>query len=383
MTTSMRRSQPHTAHVGVPCLTRAPAANGSAGDTDCAETIDVVEKFDHPSYNDATLENDISLLRLSQTPACLSSIDLPILDDGTHSQGGETCTVAGWGATSEGGSSSSVLKSVDLALLSKDLDLEAWATMLPVDNGCLTTHAHALPFRHASHVVASYNGTGVSLYLDGVLVLSKPAFLDGVGIADRIATHAHPQFHLQLLSATAGVSATLQPLAATLYFAARLSTSSQLAGSADGSSSRIAIGEHQWEQILPTVPAADAQLPPQQQSAATTSSVAARPHAHEPTPDLWKDMPEKKKRDYLLRNYGIGGVPPPASHPSPPLQPPRAAPDDRYRRAPFLDGAATREETPLLWKEWPEKDKRAFITRNYGARAIATGAAPPSAVAPT
>ena len=170
---------------------------------------------------------------------------------------------------------------------------------------------------------------------------------------------------------------------ATLYVGARLSTPSQLAGSADGSSSRIAIGEHQWEQILPTVPAADVQMPPQQQSAATTTSVAARPHAHEPTPDLWKDMPEQKKRDYLLRNYGIGGVPPPASHPSPPLQPPRAAPDDRYRRAPFLDGAATREETPLLWKEWPEKDKRAFITRNYGARAIATGAAPPSAVAPS
>ena len=29
MTTSMRRSQPHTAHVGVPCLTRAPAARAA------------------------------------------------------------------------------------------------------------------------------------------------------------------------------------------------------------------------------------------------------------------------------------------------------------------------------------------------------------------
>jgi secreted trypsin-like serine protease len=90
----------------------------NAGDTDCAETINIAEKFDHPSYSASTFENDVSLLRLAQQPACISSIDIPTLDDGSHSQGGETCTVAGWGHTSEGGSSSDVLKSVDLTLLS-------------------------------------------------------------------------------------------------------------------------------------------------------------------------------------------------------------------------------------------------------------------------
>ena len=107
-------------YAGVHRHERTWSDDDDVGDSDCAETIDVAEKFDHPSYSSSTLENDISILRLQQEPACLSSIDLPSLDDGTYSQGGETCTVAGWGHTSDGGSSSSVLQSVDLTLLSNE-----------------------------------------------------------------------------------------------------------------------------------------------------------------------------------------------------------------------------------------------------------------------
>ena len=32
----------------------------------CAETISIAEKFEHPEYNSRTIENDITLLRLSQ-----------------------------------------------------------------------------------------------------------------------------------------------------------------------------------------------------------------------------------------------------------------------------------------------------------------------------
>ena len=32
----------------------------------CAETISIAEKFEHSEYNSRTLENDITLLRLSQ-----------------------------------------------------------------------------------------------------------------------------------------------------------------------------------------------------------------------------------------------------------------------------------------------------------------------------
>ena len=35
------------------------------GEHDCAETVAIAEKHEHPEYNDGTLENDITLLRLS------------------------------------------------------------------------------------------------------------------------------------------------------------------------------------------------------------------------------------------------------------------------------------------------------------------------------
>ena len=38
------------------------------GEHDCAETVDIAEKHEHPDYNGGTLENDITLLRLLQVP---------------------------------------------------------------------------------------------------------------------------------------------------------------------------------------------------------------------------------------------------------------------------------------------------------------------------
>ena len=39
---------------------------GDDNEHSCAETVQIAEKFEHPEYNDITLENDITLLRLSQ-----------------------------------------------------------------------------------------------------------------------------------------------------------------------------------------------------------------------------------------------------------------------------------------------------------------------------
>ena len=36
------------------------------GEHECAETVKISQKFEHPEYNDIALENDIALLRLSQ-----------------------------------------------------------------------------------------------------------------------------------------------------------------------------------------------------------------------------------------------------------------------------------------------------------------------------
>ena len=54
---------------------------------------------------------------MPQPVRCADSITMPSLDDGSSSGAGTTVTVAGWGTTSEGGSSPNVLHSVDLKLL--------------------------------------------------------------------------------------------------------------------------------------------------------------------------------------------------------------------------------------------------------------------------
>ena len=53
-----------------------------------APQISIVEKVEHPDYDTDTLVNDVSLLRLQTAPTCISSIVMPTLDDGAHSQGG-------------------------------------------------------------------------------------------------------------------------------------------------------------------------------------------------------------------------------------------------------------------------------------------------------
>jgi len=90
--------------------------NGGDGH-ECAETLNVDKKFEYDEYDDRKLENDVALLRLSQPVRCADSITMPSLDDGSSSGAGTTVTVAGWGTTSEGGSSPKVLHSVDLKLL--------------------------------------------------------------------------------------------------------------------------------------------------------------------------------------------------------------------------------------------------------------------------
>ena len=48
------------------------------GEHECAETVAIAEKHEHPEYNSATFENDITLLRLSQVhplPHALWQID--------------------------------------------------------------------------------------------------------------------------------------------------------------------------------------------------------------------------------------------------------------------------------------------------------------------
>ena len=49
------------------------------GEHDCAETVDIAEKHEHPEYNSVTLENDIALLRLSQVPPLSRALAIALL----------------------------------------------------------------------------------------------------------------------------------------------------------------------------------------------------------------------------------------------------------------------------------------------------------------
>jgi len=74
---------------------------------------------DHPGYNGNTLDNDFSILTLSEavafnrevSPACLPS-------DVSQDFAGQVATVSGWGTTSSGGNQPTVLNEVDVTVTS-------------------------------------------------------------------------------------------------------------------------------------------------------------------------------------------------------------------------------------------------------------------------
>merc|ERR1711874_185457 len=74
---------------------------------------------DHPDYNGNTLDNDFSILTLSEavaftrevSPACLPS-------DVSQDFAGQEATVSGWGTLSSGGNQPTVLNEVDVTVTS-------------------------------------------------------------------------------------------------------------------------------------------------------------------------------------------------------------------------------------------------------------------------
>jgi len=86
--------------------------------TSGAQSRGVEEIIVHPQYNGGSLNNDYALLRLSSPITDFEPIQL--CTDDSHDEEPVMSTTMGWGATSSGGSSSSVLLEVDV----------------PIDDGC-------------------------------------------------------------------------------------------------------------------------------------------------------------------------------------------------------------------------------------------------------
>merc|ERR1712013_293159 len=85
--------------------------------------MEVAEIFNHPKYDTETVDYDFSLLRLSDPVDFalyphIRPICLPV--DPSEDYEGFLATVAGWGATSQGGPTSNYLQSAEVNVLSND-----------------------------------------------------------------------------------------------------------------------------------------------------------------------------------------------------------------------------------------------------------------------
>jgi len=96
------------------------------GDHDRGTTTDAASQqiaisavFDHPRYNTTTMDNDMSLLKLSRSVTYTSTISPVCLPWNYRSDefAGTTITASGWGTTTQGGQTSSTLREVDLPVL--------------------------------------------------------------------------------------------------------------------------------------------------------------------------------------------------------------------------------------------------------------------------
>ena len=82
----------------------------------------------HPRYNRKTTDNDIALLKLSRPvkftkyirPACVPSSSFRV-------RSGANAFVSGWGATSEGGSTSAILQVAKVSRTWQNMNMEAIA----------------------------------------------------------------------------------------------------------------------------------------------------------------------------------------------------------------------------------------------------------------
>ncbi|XP_050689631.1 trypsin alpha-3-like [Eriocheir sinensis] len=91
-------------------------------------TRSVAQIINHPNYQAGTERNDIALLKLS-SPVDVSSTVMPVcMPPPLPKYGGKRATVTGWGTLSSGGSSSNVLREVEVNVLSNNACLESYGS---------------------------------------------------------------------------------------------------------------------------------------------------------------------------------------------------------------------------------------------------------------
>ncbi|KAJ6639625.1 Trypsin-3 [Pseudolycoriella hygida] len=104
----------------IPVAQLSIRAGSSSSQADVGQLIQVASVTNHQSFNPITLNNDIAVMRLELpldlAPAGVAAIGMPA--QGAGAAAGTIARVAGWGATSEGGPSSPVLRAVNVPVVS-------------------------------------------------------------------------------------------------------------------------------------------------------------------------------------------------------------------------------------------------------------------------
>merc|ERR1712212_42405 len=83
------------------------------------QTVVLSKIIQHEDYNGFTISNDISLLKLSEPLSFNDYVQGIALPAPGHAASGD-CIVSGWGTTSEGGSTPSVLRKVAVPIVSDE-----------------------------------------------------------------------------------------------------------------------------------------------------------------------------------------------------------------------------------------------------------------------
>jgi secreted trypsin-like serine protease len=88
------------------------------GNIPAANVRGVSAIFQHPDWDPVTTDNDVAVLKLDQPVPAKIARPLRLTEDRQFDDAGEAVTVAGWGATSEGGNISLRLRAADVKVTS-------------------------------------------------------------------------------------------------------------------------------------------------------------------------------------------------------------------------------------------------------------------------
>ncbi|KXJ79753.1 hypothetical protein RP20_CCG028104 [Aedes albopictus] len=124
------------AHCTVSPVTAGSATlrGGSANRLSGGIIFAVAQIVNHPQYNANTINNDVSVLRTTTSFTGANIASITIVPSGTNFAGGTRSVVSGWGLTTPGGSLPTMLRAVDIPVVTIATCRNQWGTARITDS---------------------------------------------------------------------------------------------------------------------------------------------------------------------------------------------------------------------------------------------------------